>query len=92
MNKSDLIDAVAAKTGLLKKDTEAIVNAAFDVIADTLASGDKVQLIGFGTFDVRSREARMGRNPQTQEPMEIKASKTASFKPGKPLKDKVAGQ
>ena len=91
MNKADLINAVAEKTGLSKKDTEAAVAATFDVVAETLASGEKVQLVGFGSFEVKSRSARMGRNPHTKEQIEIPASKVPVFKAGKALKDTVAG-
>ena len=75
MNKSDLIAAVAAKTGETKKNAEASVNAMIDVIAETLASGDKIQLVGFGSFEVRQRAARKGRNPQTGKEMKIAAKK-----------------
>jgi len=89
MNKSDLIQAVAEKSGLTKKDSASAVDAVFDGIADSLAKGEKVQLIGFGTFEVRSRKAREGRNPATGEIMKIEASKAPAFKAGKALKDKV---
>ena len=90
MNKTELIAAVAAKTGLTKKDTEATVSAALESIVAALAEGDKVQLPGFGTFEVKHREARTGRNPRTGETMEIAASNVPSFKPGKALKDAVS--
>lgn len=90
MNKTELIAAVAAKTGLTKKDTEATVSAALESIVAALAEGDKVQLPGFGTFEVKHREARTGRNPRTGETMEIAASNAPSFKPGKAMKDAVA--
>ncbi len=89
MNKSGLVQAVEEKTGLTKKDSTSAVDAIFDGISDILAKGDKVQLIGFGTFEVRSRQAREGRNPATGETMKIKASKAPAFKAGKALKDKV---
>ncbi len=89
MNKSELIQAVVEKTGLTKKDSASAVDAMFDGISDILAKGDKVQLIGFGTFEVRSRQAREGRNPATGETMKIEASKVPAFKAGKALKDKV---
>ena len=89
MNKSDLIAAIAAKTGETKKGAEAAVNAFVDVITETLAKGDKVQLVGFGSFEVRKRAARTGRNPQTGKEMKIKASKAPKFKAGKALKDLV---
>lgn len=90
MNKTELIAAVATKTGLTKKDTEATVSAALESIVAALAEGDKVQLPGFGTFEVKHREARTGRNPRTGETMEIAASNAPSFKPGKAMKDAVA--
>ena len=87
MNKSDLIAAIAAKTGETKKDAEATLNAFVDVVTDALVKGDKVQLVGFGTFEVRKRAARKGRNPQTKEEIKIPASKAPVFKAGKALKD-----
>ena len=89
MNKSELIAAVAAKTGDTKKVAEASVNAFIDVITETLKKGDKVQLVGFGSFEVRKRAARKGRNPQTKEEIKIPASKAPVFKAGKALKDLV---
>lgn len=91
MNKSDLIAAVAAKTGETKKNAEASINALIDVIAETLASGDKIQLVGFGSFEVRQRAPRKGRNPQTGKEMKIAAKKAPVFKAGKALKDAVNG-
>ena len=90
MNKAELIAAVAEKSGLSKKDTEAAVTAALDVITAALKDGDKVQLVGFGSFEVKSRAARTGRNPKTKEAIEIPASKVPVFKAGKALKDIVA--
>ena len=90
MNKAELINAAADKAGLSKKDTETAVNAVFDVIAKALADGDKVQLGGFGSFEIRARAARIGRNPKTKEEIKIPASKVPAFKPGKALKDAVA--
>ena len=90
MNKTELIAAAAEKTGLTKKDTEKALNAALETIADALAKNDKVQVSGFGIFEVKEREARMGRNPRTGETMEIAASKNPTFKAGKALKDAVA--
>ena len=90
MNKAELINAVAEKAGLSKKDTETVVNATIDVIAGALADGDKVQLVGFGAFEVKSRAERTGRNPKTEEEIKIPASKVPVFKPGKALKDIVA--
>ena len=91
MNKAELINAAADKAGLSKKDTETAVNAMIDVITKALADGDKVQLVGFGSFEVRSRAARVGRNPKTKETINIAASKVPAFKAGKALKDIVAG-
>ncbi|SDI20809.1 bacterial nucleoid protein Hbs [Alteribacillus persepolensis] len=89
MNKTDLISQVAEKAGLSKKDAEAAVNATLDNIAQSLQSGEKVQLIGFGNFEIRERAAREGRNPQTGETIQIPASKVPAFKPGKQLKEAV---
>ena len=89
MNKAELIAAIAAKTGDTKKVAEASVNAFIDVITETLKKGDKVQLVGFGSFEVRKRAARKGRNPQTKEEIKIPASKAPVFKAGKALKDLV---
>jgi DNA-binding protein HU-beta len=89
MNKTDLINAVAESAELSKKDAENAVKAVLENIEDTLAKGEKVQLIGFGNFEVRERSARKGRNPQTGKEMEIPASKQPAFKPGKALKDSV---
>ena len=90
MNKAELIAAVAEKAELSKKDSEKAVNAALDVITEALTKGDKVQLVGFGAFDVKTRAARIGRNPQTKKEIEIPASKVPQFKAGKALKDAVA--
>ncbi len=90
MNKAELINAVAEKAELSKKDTEAAVNAVVDVITAALKKGDKVQLVGFGSFETRKRAARVGRNPKTKETIKIAASKVPAFKPGKALKDAVA--
>ena len=89
MNKAELINAVAEKAGLSKKDTETVVNATIDVIAGTLADGDKVQLVGFGAFEVKSRAERTGRNPKTKEAITIPASKAPVFKAGMALKDSI---
>ena len=89
MNKSDLVSAIAAKTGDTKKGTEEFVNALVDVVTATLKKGEKVQLVGFGSFEVRKRAARKGRNPQTGEEIKISASKSPIFKPGKAFKDLV---
>ena len=89
MNKAELIAAIAAKTGDTKKAAEASVNAFVDVVTNALVEGDKVQLVGFGSFEVRKRAARKGRNPQTKEEIKIPASKAPVFKAGKALKDLV---
>ncbi len=89
MNKTDLIDAVAKETKLSKKDSELAINAVLNTITDTLADGEKVVLVGFGTFEVRHRSARKGRNPSTKEEIRIPASKAPVFKAGKNLKAKV---
>ena len=89
MNKADLIAAIAAKTGETKKAAETAVNAFMDVVTEALVEGDKVQLVGFGSFEVRKRAARKGRNPQTKEEIKIPASKAPVFKAGKALKDLV---
>lgn len=90
MNKTELIAAVAERTGVTKKDAERVVSATFDTIAAQLAAGEKVQVTGFGIFEVKEREARVGRNPLTGEAIQIAASRTPAFKPGKALKDSVA--
>ena len=87
MNKTELVAAMAEQTNLSKKDVEAALKAFVDVVAEELKKGEKVQLVGFGTFEVSERAAREGRNPQTGETMQIKASKTPKFKAGKALKD-----
>ncbi len=89
MNKTDLINSVSEQTQLSKKDVSKTVDAVFEAIESSLKGGDKVQLIGFGNFEVRERAARKGRNPQTGEEIEIPASKVPAFKPGKALKDAV---
>ncbi|MCA0985792.1 MULTISPECIES: HU family DNA-binding protein [Bacillales] len=89
MNKTDLINSVAESAELSKKEATKAVDAVFDNIMQSLQEGDKVQLIGFGNFEVRERSARKGRNPQTGEEIEIAASKVPAFKPGKALKDAV---
>ena len=89
MNKTELVAAVAEQAGLSKKDAEAAVKAFTDVVAEALKAGDKIQLVGFGTFEVSERAAREGRNPRTGETMTIEASKTPKFKAGKALKDLV---
>ena len=89
MNKAELIAAIAAKTGDTKKAAEASVNAFIEAVTNALVEGDKVQLVGFGSFEVRKRAARKGRNPQTKEEIKIPASKAPVFKAGKALKDLV---
>jgi DNA-binding protein HU-beta len=89
MNKTELVAAVAEQAGLTKKDADAAIKALTDVIADALKNGDKVQMVGFGTFEVSERAAREGRNPRTGETMPIAASKAPKFKAGKALKDMV---
>ena len=90
MNKAELIADVAVKTGLSKKDSELAVNATFDAITAALTAGEKVQLVGFGAFDVKERGVRIGRNPKTKEEIEIPASRVPQFKAGKVLKEAVA--
>ena len=90
MNKTELISAAAEKAGLSKKDTEKAVTAVLDAITEALVEGDKVQLVGFGAFEVKERGERIGRNPQTKEEIKIPASKTPVFKAGKALKDAIA--
>lgn len=90
MNKSELISAVAEKASLSKKDSEAAVSAVLDVISDTLAQGEEVRLVGFGSFEVKHRKERMGLNPKTKTAVPIPATKVPAFKPGKALKDIVA--
>ena len=90
MNKTELIAAAAERCGMTKKDTEKALNAALDAITAALVSGDKVQVSGFGIFEVKEREARTGRNPQTGEPMEIAASRVPAFKASKTMKDALA--
>ena len=87
MNKAELIAAIAAKTGDTKKAAEASVNAFVETVTEALKEGDKVQLVGFGSFEVRKRAARKGRNPQTKEEIKIPASKAPVFKAGKALKE-----
>ena len=90
MNTTELIAEIAVKAGLAKKDAEKAVNTMMDVISDAMAAGEKVQLVGFGSFETKKREARVGRNPKTKEAIEIPASCVPVFKAGKALKDKVA--
>jgi len=91
MNKTELINVVAEKAALSKKDSEAAVTAVFDAVTAALAEGEEVRLVGFGTFEVKKREARIGRNPKTKEELKIPASKVPVFKAGKVLKEVVSG-
>ena len=90
MNKTELIAIAAENTGLTKKDTERVLNAALDAISLALVRGEKVQLSGFGTFETKDREARVGRNPHTKEAVEIPATRVPAFKASKALKDNIA--
>ena len=90
MNKTELIAAVAEKTGLTKKDAERVVAATFETVTETIKKGDKVSISGFGIFEVKTREARVGRNPRTKEEIKIPATKLPAFKASKTLKDTVA--
>lgn len=90
MNKTELVAAVAAKAGLTKKDAERVINATFETITESLVKGDKVQVSGFGIFEAKTREARVGRNPRTKEAIQIPATRLPAFKASKTLKDTVA--
>lgn len=90
MNKTELVNAVAEKAGFSKKDAEKMINATIDSITEALVAGDKVQLVGFGAFEVKTRAARIGRNPKTKEAITIPESKSPVFKAGKALKDVVS--
>ena len=90
MNKTELIAEVSKKTGMSRKDAEKAISATVETITEALAAGDKVQLVGFGSFETKRREARMGRNPRTSEPVEIPAATLPVFKAGKALKDEVS--
>lgn len=89
MNKQDLVNAMAQETNLSKKDVESVLNSFVNVVSTALENKDKVQLVGFGTFETRERAARTGKNPQTGEALNIPASTAPAFKPGKALKEKV---
>jgi len=89
VNKPELVNAIAEKTGLNKKDSERAVNAFVESVSEALAKGEKVSLVGFGTFEVRTRQARTGRNPRTGQTLTIPASKVPAFKPGKQLREMV---
>ena len=90
MNKKELIAAAAAKAGTTQKDAEAVINAALETLTAALANGDRVQVSGFGIFEVKTREARVGRNPKTKETINIPAAKVPAFKASKTLKDAVS--
>ena len=90
MNKTELVALVAERSGMTKKDTERVINAAIDAITASLVKGEKVQLSGFGTFEAKEREARVGRNPHTKEAIEIPATRVPAFKASKALKDNIA--
>ena len=90
MNKTELIASVAQSAGLTKKETDRVISAAIDAITAALVQGEKVQISGFGTFETKEREARVGRNPHTREAIEIPATRVPGFKPSKALKDIVA--
>jgi len=91
MTKKDLVDSIAEKTGMTKKDASAALNATIETIQEALSKGDSVGLVGFGTFIVRKRAARTGRNPQTQKKMKIPAKKVPVFRPGKGLREAALG-
>ena len=90
MNKTELIAAAAEASGIQKKDAERFMNAALDIMAQSLRKGEKVQLSGFGNFEVKTRESRVGRNPHTKEAIQIPATQVPAFKPSKILKDNIA--
>ena len=90
MNKTELVNALAERTGLSKKSAEEVLNTTLEIVTETLADGEKVQLVGFGSFEVRERAARMGRNPRTREEVPIPASRAVQFKSGKVLKNAVS--
>ena len=92
MNKGELVDAIAQKTNVTKKQADIIVTAMLDAIVEAVSTGDKISLVGFGNFEVRTRQAREGRNPQTGEKMQIAASRVPAFAPGKSFKQRVAGE
>ena len=90
MNKSDIVSAVAQSSGVAKKDVERVLNAAIDAMSQALIRGEKVQLSGFGTFEVKTRQARVGRNPHTKEQVHIPSTRVPQFKPSQGLKENVA--
>ncbi len=89
MNKAELVSSVAEKAEVTKKDAERVITAVFDAVEEALAKGDKVQLVGFGTFEVRDRAARTGRNPQTGAEIQISATRVPAFRAGKALRDAI---
>lgn len=89
MNKEEIVGALSQKARLTRKDSEAAIDAVFEIITDALSSGDKVQIVGFGVFEVKDRAPRVGRNPKANVPVNIPARKMPVFKPGKPLKEAV---
>ena len=91
MNKGELIDQIAEKANVTKKDADAILTAVLDVILDSVAAGEKVTLVGFGTFEARDRQAREGRNPSTGKPIKIPATRVPAFSAGKVFREKVVG-
>ncbi len=91
MNKGELVDRIAEKANITKKDADVVLSAILEVIQDTVSSGDKVSLVGFGTFEVRERQAREGRNPATGKPIQIPATKVPAFSAGKLFREKVVG-
>lgn len=91
MNKGELVDQIAAKASVTKKDADTVLTAMLEVILETVAAGDKVTLVGFGTFEARDRQAREGRNPSTGEPIKIPATKVPAFSAGKMFRDRVLG-
>ena len=90
MNKTEMVAEIAKQAGISKKDSEKAINATFDTIAASMEAGEKVQLVGFGVFDVKERGARIGRNPKTKEEIKIAATRVPGFKAGKALKDAIA--
>ena len=92
MNKTELVAVAAERTGMTKKDTERVLSAALEVITEAMLADDKVQLSGFGTFDVKAREARIGRNPHTKEAIDIPATRVPVFKPSKALRDLIGSE
>ena len=92
MNKAELVAKAAEKTGLTKKDTDAVLNAVLDTVTEALANGEKVQLVGFGSFETKTRGARTARNPKTNLPVPVAPTRVAQFKPGKSLKEAISAE